>query len=116
MKTEDSATPEKKAKRLRPPMHCYWGATEVCPRNGKITTLSSDGCFIKTKAEASDEQFFFLNCWLPTGRWMMLRGKVNYRLPKIGFGLSFTDLTDIEREMLSMLLEFYAEDALSATV
>ena len=97
-------------------MHCYWGPTEACPRNGKITTLSVEGCFIKTKAETNDGLIMFLNCWLPTGRWMMLRGKVNYRMPKVGFGLSFLDLTGTEREMLSMLLEFYAEDTLSVSL
>ncbi|MCA1593897.1 MAG: PilZ domain-containing protein, partial [Acidobacteria bacterium] len=98
-----------KARRLRPPMHCYWGATQACPRNGKITSLGVEGCFVKTKAETQDGEFVFVNCWLPTGRWMLLRGQVNYRLPKVGFGVSFMELAETEREMLAMLLEFFVE-------
>ena len=107
---ETSGAKQKRARRLRPPMHCYWGATESCPRSGKITSMGSDGCFIQTKAEAGDGQELFVNCWLPTERWLMLRARVNYSLPKVGLGLSFVDLTDTEREMLANLLEFYDEE------
>jgi hypothetical protein len=99
----------RRARRLRQPMHCYWGPTEACPRNGRITSLSLDGCFIKSKAVTTDGQELFVNCWLPSERWLMLRGAVAYHLPKIGFGLTF-DLRDTEREMLAMLLEFYEEE------
>jgi len=101
----------RRGRRLRPPMHCYWGPTERCPRNGRITSLSADGCFIKSKAVAADGQELFVNCWLPSERWLMLRGRVAYHLPKIGFGLNFRDLTETEREMVSTLLEFYGEEA-----
>ena len=99
----------RRARRLRPPMHCYWGQTETCPRNGRITSLSLDGCFIKSKAAAADGQELFVKCWLPSERWLMLRGRVTYHLPKIGFGLNL-ELTDTQREMVSMLLEFYGEE------
>ena len=99
----------RRARRLRPPMHCYWGQTETCPRNGRITSLGHDGCFIKSKAVTADGQELFVNCWLPSERWLMLRGTVTYHLPKIGFGLAF-DLSETEREMLTMLLEFYDEE------
>ena len=99
----------RRARRLRPPMHCYWGQTETCPRNGRITSLSLDGCFIKSKAVTSDGEGLYVNCWLPSERWLMLRGTVTYHLPKIGFGLAF-DLSETEREMLAMLLEFYEEE------
>ena len=101
----------RKARRLRPPMHCYWGTTEACPRNGRITSLGGEGCFVKTKAEAQDGQLLYVNCWLPTERWLLLRGTVTYRMPKVGFGLSFIDSTETVREMLRNLLEFYGEEA-----
>lgn len=101
--------PPRRGRRLRPPMHCYWGQTESCPRSGQITSLSADGCFIKSKAAVADGQELFVNCWLPSERWMMLRGRVTYHLPRIGFGLAF-DLPETEREMVTMLLEFYVEE------
>ncbi len=100
-----------RARRLRPPMHCYWGTSEACPRNGRITSLGVESCFIKTKAEAQDGQLLYVNLWLPTERWMLLRGAVTYRMPKVGFGLSFKGLAETEREMLRTLLDFFGEEA-----
>ena len=100
-----------RARRLRPPMHCYWGTTEACPRNGQITSLGVESCFVKTKAEAQDGQLLYVNCWLPSERWLLLRGHVTYRMERVGFGLSFTDLTETEREMLRTLLDFFGEEA-----
>ena len=99
-----------RARRLRPPMHCYWGTTEACPRNGRITSLGVESCFIKTKAEAQEGQLLYVNCWLPSERWLLLRGTVTYRMPKVGFGLSFVDLNETEREMLRTLLDFFGEE------
>ena len=107
---EEANAQAQRARRLRPPMHCYWGTTEACPRNGRITSLGVDGCFIKTKAEAQEGQLLYVNCWLPTERWLLLRGTVTYRMPKVGFGLSFVDSTETEREMLRNLLEFFGEE------
>ncbi|MCA1633629.1 MAG: hypothetical protein LC802_07905 [Acidobacteria bacterium] len=69
---------------------------------------------MKTKAEAQGWQLFFINCWLPTERWLILRGRVTYRLSKVGFGISFNGLTGAEREMLWMLLDFFGEAANTA--
>ena len=107
---EEANAQAQRARRLRPPMHCYWGTTEACPRNGRITSLGVEGCFVKTKAEAEDGQSLYVNCWLPSERWLLLRGTVTYRLPKVGFGLSFVELTETEREMLRTLLDFFGEE------
>jgi hypothetical protein len=108
---EEEGAHGKRARRLRPPMHCYWGTSEACPRNGRITSLGVESCFVKTKAEAQDGQVLYVNLWLPTERWLLLRGGVTYRMPKVGFGLSFINLTETEREMLRNLLEFFGEEA-----
>ena len=36
-----------------------------------------------------------------------LRGQIVYYLPRVGFGLAFTDLTDSDREMLDLLIDYY---------
>lgn len=95
-----------RAQNLRPPMHCYWGPTESCPRNGSVTSLGPGGCFVKTKAEATNQQLLFINLWLPTERWLTLRGRVTYSLPRVGFGLSFVDIPEGQLEVLILLLDF----------
>ncbi|HEU4594635.1 MAG TPA: hypothetical protein VFS10_05655 [Pyrinomonadaceae bacterium] len=111
LSAEAEAAHAQRARRLRPPMHCYWGTTEACPRNGRITSLGVESCFVKTKAEAQDGQLLYVNLWLPTERWLLVRGKVTYRMPKVGYGLSFVELAETEREMLRTLLDFFGEEA-----
>jgi hypothetical protein len=100
--------PIRETKRVKTDLQCSWGLTDACPRNGKITSLSQRGSFVKTTANVTDGQTIFVNCWLPQERrWVMLRGVVSYHIEKIGFGLNFTDLTAEQKETLSILIEHY---------
>jgi hypothetical protein len=95
--------------RVRPAMDCSWGTTDACPRNGQITSLGPAGCFVKTKAELAPGQTLYVKGWLPTERWLTLRGTVSYHLPKVGFGFTFDPLDERDAEMLAVLLDFYSE-------
>jgi hypothetical protein len=68
--------------------------------------ISLGGCYIESLAQVSLGENISFDVQLPTGRWMRLRGKVAYHLPHMGFGVRFTDLPDIERELLSQLIDF----------
>ncbi|MDQ1612232.1 MAG: PilZ domain [Pyrinomonadaceae bacterium] len=98
------------AERVKTALRCHWGLSEDSPRNGNITSLSHGGCFVQTTANAAEEQLIYLSCWLPSQRWLALRGRVTYHLSKVGFGLTFTDLTDEQREMLALLIEYHREE------
>ncbi len=91
--------------RVKIDLHCSWGLTDACPRNGTITSLSARGCFVKTTAATTDGQTIFVNCWLPSRRWMMLRGTVIYHLEKVGFGLIFSGLDEEQKATVSELVE-----------
>jgi hypothetical protein len=95
----------REVKRVRTDISCSWGATEACPRNGKITSLSGRGCFVKTTAATEDGQTVFVNCWLPERRWLLLRGSVLYHIEKVGFGLSFGELSAEQKETVASLIE-----------
>ena len=92
-------------RRVKTDLSCYWGLTDACPRNGKITSLSSRGCFVKTTAVTTDGQTVFVNCWLPDRRWMMFSGTVIYHIEKIGFGLVFANLNEEQQETIASLVE-----------
>ena len=96
---------KREMRRVKTDLHCSWGLTDACPRNGKITSLSARGCFVKTTATTTDGQTIFVNCWLPERRWVMLSGKVIYHLEKIGFGMIFNELTDEQKETIYALVE-----------
>lgn len=101
---------QRNAERVRTSIDCYWGLTPDCPRGGTITSLSAQGCFITTKAAASGGQTVYAKCWLPTGRWLPLRGTVLYHLARVGIGLRFTDLADGHEEMIGLLLEYFRDE------
>ena len=111
---------QRRAVLFRPPMHCHWGPSDECLRNGKITRLSITyrTCFIQTKAQVELEQQIFIKLWLPdefvqerqfVAQHVSLHGKVARFLPKVGFGLQFDDLSDGEAELLNLLVGFYQE-------
>ena len=98
---------ERESRRIKTSLSCNWGVTEDCPRSGTITSLSLKGCFIQTKAAVVEGQALYMNCWLPSRRWFPLRGQIIYHLPRVGFGLTFTDLTESDNEMLNLLMDYY---------
>ena len=99
----------RKFRRVRTTIPCGWGASEDAPRNGIVTSLSINGCFVQTKAGISEGQAVHVNCWLPTERWLRLRGYINYHLPQVGFGLLFADFTPGELEAVNLLLDYYED-------
>lgn len=101
---------QRETRRIKTSLSCNWGVTEDCPRNGMITSLSPKGCFVQTKAAISEGAKLFINCWLPSRRWFPLRGQIVYHIPRVGFGLTFNELTDSDHEMLDLLLDYYASE------
>lgn len=91
-------------------IYIFWGETEGGLNSGKITSLSSKGCFVQTKAEAYANQTIFIRMRLPTERWMLLRGEVIHALNKVGFGMRFTGSSTEDNSMLALLVEYYRED------
>jgi hypothetical protein len=100
----------KEGERVKTALPCNWGVSEDSPRNGNITSLSPNGCFIQTKANATENQNIHVNCWLPSERWLALRGRVVYHLPKVGFGVTFLDLTSEQKTMVALLIEYHREE------
>ncbi len=91
-------------------IYIFWGETEAGLNSGKITSLSSKGCFVQTKAEAYADQTIFIRMRLPTERWLLLRGDVIHARSRVGFGMRFTELSDADNSMLMLLVEYYRED------
>lgn len=101
---------QRETRRIKTSLSCNWGVTEDCPRNGMITSLSTRGCFVQTKAAISEGAKLFINCWLPSRRWFPLHGQIVYHIPRVGFGLTFADLTESDEEMLDLLLDYYESE------
>ncbi|HEV2800212.1 MAG TPA: hypothetical protein VGW12_06935 [Pyrinomonadaceae bacterium] len=88
---------------------CNWGWDESVPKHGKVTSLSLRGCFLQTTVYGERDKLLHIHLWLPTSRWLKLRGAIMYTMEGIGFGIRF-DAPDHEDEqhLLSAINYFAA--------
>lgn len=92
--------------RIQTSLSCTFGASEDTPRSGTVTSLSSQGCFVKTTAWVNEGQEMFVKLWQqPERRWLVLRSTVLYRMENIGFGLRFKELAPEDRQALATLIQ-----------
>jgi hypothetical protein len=91
-------------------IYILWGADDSL-RGGKITSLSTKGCFVQTRSEASAGQMISIRIRLPTERWMLLAGQVRHVLRRVGFGVQFTPMAADDAGMLDLLVEYFGDDA-----
>ena len=76
----------------------------------RISDISVSGCFVESLGQVSIGEVVRFEILLPTSRWMPLRGEVVYHLPSLGFGVQFTGLTTMERNLLAHVID-YARDS-----
>lgn len=74
--------------------------------NARLSDLSLGGCYVESLAQVSIGERIRFEIQLPTGRWMELHGEVIYHQPTLGFGVHFTKLSELEREMLASVIEY----------
>ena len=68
--------------------------------DARIENLSLGGCFVDTVGSAQKGEIIVLEMRLPSGEWLPLRGEVTSVQIGLGFGISFTFLTDDEEAAL----------------
>src|SRR4051812_17683838 len=98
-------TNARKNQRVKTSISCIFGVTPDTPRSGTVTSLSTSGCFVKTKVWSTNTPTMHIRLWLPTERWLRLQGTVLYHLDHIGFGLHFTGITPEDETIISTLIE-----------
>jgi hypothetical protein len=75
----------------------------------RVDDVSLGGCFVNTFGRVEISEEVNLQILLPSGEWLPLRGVVASYQPGVGFGLSFTSLTEEEVATLKELLATAAE-------
>lgn len=71
----------------------------------RVDDVSLGGCFVNTYAQAELGEHIDLEIQLASGEWLALRGHVASYQPGVGFGMSFTSLSDEETAALEELLK-----------
>ena len=70
----------------------------------RVDDVSLGGCFVNTYAQAELQEDVNLEILLPSGEWLALRGRVASYQPGVGFGMSFTSLSENEAAVLKELM------------
>lgn len=70
----------------------------------RVDDVSLGGCFLNTFGHVEPDEEVNLQILLPSGEWLPLRGRVASYQPGVGFGLSFTSLSEAERAALKELI------------
>lgn len=85
----------------------YWGLAPDCQLQDRITSLSSQGCFLQTAEQVSARQTAYVNFPFPRdeGQTDPLRCEVRYCLEGIGLGLVFNDLSAEDSAALHRFVE-----------
>ena len=79
--------------------------------NARAVDLSEGGCYIDTIVEVSEGEALTFGLMMNDGKWLVLKGVVAHRTPRLGFGIRFVDLTDEQRgKIQSILRRAKAED------
>ncbi len=70
----------------------------------RVDDVSLGGCFVNTYGPAELNEQVNLQILLPAGVWLSLRGTVVTYQPGVGFGVSFTALSNDEETALKELI------------
>ena len=92
-------------KRVPLPLEVRW-ESQSGNQTSRIGDISLGGCYIESLGHVTPGEHISFEVQIPTGRWIRLSGKVAYHLPNMGFGVRFTDIPEIERNLLAQLIDF----------
>ena len=67
--------------------------------------ISLGGCYIESLCAVTPGEPISFEVQLPSGNWIRLDGEVTYHFPNMGFGVRFTDLPQVERGLLSEVVD-----------
>lgn len=93
------------SERVRANLPARWEGV-LTSREGTVSDLSTNGCFVVTKAEVQPKELIRLEVETETGRRLYLWGEVVYAMDEIGFALRFTGTEETELKMLEALVDF----------
>ena len=78
----------------------------------RVDDVSLGGCFVNTYGHVEFNEPVELEILLPSGEWLGLQGKVASYHAGVGFGMSFTSLSDEQMASLKELIATASERVL----
>jgi hypothetical protein len=91
--------------RYKVSLRARWGGGEWAGREGTVTDLSADGCFVVTEDAVAEGELVQVQVELPRGEALPLWGTVIHRVEGKGFAIRFSTFSQGgARERLGTLL------------
>lgn len=91
------------SKRKRVVLEARWESMSR-RHQARVDDVSLGGCFVNTYGPVELNEPVSLQILLPAGVWLNLRGRVVTYQPGVGFGISFSSLTEDEETRLKELI------------
>ena len=91
----------RKSERTSLVLEANWDGSQVPMR---VTDISMGGCYLDTIGQAKPGESVTVNIVLPNGKVMTVSGIATYLQTHTGFGISFTNLSEEQRELIAGLL------------
>lgn len=100
---------QRQAERVRASLFAIWEMTQAAVSSADVINFSARGCFMHSRNGLPTKPTVDLQLRLPTERWIQARGRVIRTSEPDGFGVHFTELTDEDRTMLELLVDYYRD-------
>ncbi len=71
----------------------------------RTTDISEGGCFIDTMGQVALGETINFKLCLTGHEWIDVQGEVTYELPRAGFGVRFTKISEADQERLNMRIK-----------
>jgi PilZ domain-containing protein len=86
------------------PLEVAW-ESDSGRHTSRISDISLSGCYVESLAQIAVGERVRFKIETTLGEWLPLSGVVVYSHPQIGFGVSFSTLTDGVRSQLADLID-----------
>jgi hypothetical protein len=101
---------QRQAERVSASLFAIWEMTQAKVSSADVINLSANGCFMHSRNGLPTKPVVDLQLRLPTERWIHTRGRVIRTSEPDGFGVHFTELTEQDRSMLELLVDYYRQE------
>lgn len=79
-------------------------------QTGTISDISVSGCFVLCSGEVEDGDYVKIYFPLSTGKKFEFQGEVTNHVFEIGFGVSFINLSETQKEFLEIYIDTLREE------
>jgi hypothetical protein len=83
---------------------CLDASWEGTRNNARVTDIAEGGCYVDSVADVYVGQLLTIKVLLPNDEWLELAGEVAHHSIRLGFGLKFVSLDNLQTHTLRWLI------------